>query len=250
MNEVTFQVQDGVGVLTVRRPAVRNALNRTAQEAFAAAVEQAHRTLDLRALILTGYGPAFISGGDLGELAREPAGEVGVWLPRIMGDALNRLEALPCPVIAAINGPARGGGAETALACDLRIMAEDATIGFVQVRLGLTTGWGGTARLVPLIGYAKALEILTTGAILDAQEALAIGLVNQVVPAGAALQAAHELAHQIAAFPPETLRAIKRLARLALSHPPQAVQQAEREGFPALWNSDYRLQAIQRFLAR
>jgi enoyl-CoA hydratase len=153
MPEVIFDMDDsGIGTITLNRPEVRNGLNWAAMQSFAETVEQAHERPDLRVLIVTGAGSAFASGGDIAELQNYPSRADGQRLTTIMGDALCRLEALPCPTIAAINGPARGGGAEISLACDMRVIAEDADIGFVQAKLGIVTAWGGGQRLLRAIG--------------------------------------------------------------------------------------------------
>ncbi len=247
--EFTTDAQ-GVGQLTVNRPEVRNALNWAAMTAFADAVEKAHDTPHLRALIVTGAGNSFISGGDINELQNYPARADGLRLATIMGDALQRLEALPCPTIAAINGPARGGGAEMAVACDLRLMAENADLGFVQARLGIVTAWGGGQRLLRAVGYSRALDLLATGRVLAPDEAFALRLVNKVVPAGQALAAARELAGQIAANPPAATQASKRILRLSLAHTEGLAMEAERAEFPPLWDTEYRREAVRRFFNR
>jgi enoyl-CoA hydratase len=251
MAEIEFSVDaQSVGQLTVNRPAVRNALNWSAMSAFADAVERAHDTPDLRALVVTGTGNAFISGGDINELQHYPSRADGLRLATGMGDALQRLEALPCPTIAALNGPARGGGAEIAVACDLRVMAEDADIGFVQARLGITTAWGGGQRLLRAVGYARALDLLATGRVLSPAEALALRLINQVTPAGGALAAARELGAQIAAHPPAATQAAKRILRLSLAHTEGLAMESERAEFPPLWDTEYRRAAVRKFLKR
>ena len=164
--------QPGIAILQVERPEVRNALDWAAMRAFGEGVEQAHAMPELRALVLSGSARAFIAGGDLKELANYPTRADGAKLSAGMSAALARLEALPCPTIAAMNGPARGGGAEISLACDLRVMAADADLGFVHISLGLTPGWGAGQRLLRLAGYSRALEWLATGRVLSAEEAL------------------------------------------------------------------------------
>ena len=171
MSPVEFETTDGsVGIITFNRPRFRNALNWDAMEKFAGIIEAAHRLPDLRALIVTGSQGAFCAGGDLYELDGYPRITDGIRLSRIMGDALNRLEELLCPTVAAIEGPAIGGGAEIALACDLRVMAKSAQLGFMQVRLAISPAWGGGQRLMRLVGYAQALAWLATGRMLSAAE--------------------------------------------------------------------------------
>src|SRR3990172_864286 len=182
MQAIHFVVaSNGIATLTVDRPAVKNALDWAAMRAFAQTVQRAALSPNLRALIITGAGDTFIAGGDMKDLANYPNRNDGVRLSTIMGKALERLRALPFPTIAAINGPALGGGAEVAVACDIRIMARSATIGFVQARLGMVAGWGGARRLLPLVGYPMALQLLATARVLDASEAKAIGLIDHLV---------------------------------------------------------------------
>jgi enoyl-CoA hydratase len=249
MPDITLAIDSRhIGLLTVNRPHVRNALSWDAMRAFAEGVEQAHATPALRALIITGAGKAFSAGGDMNDLKDSPTREAGLRLAIIMGDALARLDALPCPTLAALNGPALGGGAEIAVTCDLRVMAEDATIGFVQARLGLIPGWGGGQRLMRVVGYARALELLTTARVLSAGEAHALGLANQIAGAGQALVAAHKLAEQIAAHPPAAVQAAKRVLRYGLTPETGAALEHERAEFPPLWESDFRHEAMRKFL--
>jgi enoyl-CoA hydratase len=243
-------VAPGVYCLEVSRPEVRNALDWETMAAIADAVEAAHTQDDLRVLILTGQGQTFIAGGDLKALHAYTTRQDGARLSRQMTLALNRLEALPCPVIAAINGPARGGGAEIALACDLRIMAEDADLGFVQVSLGLIPGWGGGQRLLRLVGYAHALACLATGEIIPADRALELGLANAVVPAGRAFESTLQLAQEISANPPTAVAAAKRLLQAGLYQPPAAAAAFEAALFPDLWASPDHLEAVERFFKR
>lgn len=249
VDEVLFEVDgDGVGLLTVNRPQVHNALSWSAMEAFVHQVEQAHSNESLRALIVTGAGKSFVAGGDLRELHQYPTREDAVRLTALMGNALARLEQLPCPVIAAIGGAARGGGAEIALACDLRIMAEDADIGFVHGRLGLIPGWGGSQRLLRAVGYATAMELLVTARVIDPDEALALRLVNQVVGPGQALDVALDWAQSIAKRSVAAVRAAKQVLRLSMESSQGEVELAERAAFLPLWHSDFHRSAVKRFI--
>jgi enoyl-CoA hydratase len=216
--------------------------------AFAEAIERAHQTRSLLALILTGGGQAFVSGGDLSELQHYPSREDGLRLATIMGDALARLEALPIPTIAAINGPARGGGAEIAMACDLRVMADDADIGFVHTRLGIVTAWGGGQRLLRAAGYARAMELMMTGRVVLAKEALALGIANALSPAGRALETALNLCQQFVSNPPAAIQAVKRILQNGLNQTFEMALQAERHELPPLWDTEYRREAMSRFL--
>ncbi len=248
MAEIELEIDTcSIGQLTINRPHVRNALSWDTMRSFADAIERAHDTRELRVLIVTGAGQAFASGGDIAELQNYPSRADGLRLATIMGDALARLESLPCPTIAAINGAARGGGAEIAVACDIRLIADDADIGFVHSKLGIATAWGGGQRLLRTVGYARAIDLLATGRVVTAHEALTLRLVNNVVPTGQALAAARILAEQMAANPPAATQAAKRILRLSLAHTEGLTMEAERAEFPALWDTEYRREAVRKF---
>ena len=159
---------DGVTILTFNRPETRNALDLETMQAFRDAVDDLAHESKLRAVILTGAGSdAFCSGGDLIELSGYPSEADARNMIGLMGDALLKLERLPVPVIAAINGYALGGGSEVAMACDLRIADGTARMAFVQIRMALTPGWGAGQRLLRLVGYARAMRVIGTGGVRD-----------------------------------------------------------------------------------
>src|SRR6185503_5504353 len=151
--------------------------------------------------ILTGAGRAFIAGADISELTGLTA-RAGQTLARRGQEVFRRFETCPKPVIAAVNGFALGGGCELAMACHIRIAAEAAKFGQPEVKLGVIPGYGGTQRLARLVGKGRALQLLLTGEMIDAQEAFRIGLVNRVVPAADLLTAANELMGAILANAP------------------------------------------------
>jgi enoyl-CoA hydratase len=148
--------------------------------------------------------------------------------------------------VAAINGHSRGGGCEIAVACDIRVVSENGSLGFVHVRQGITTAWGGAQRLRRLIGYGKAIELLLTGRVISPQEAMDMGMVEQVVPVGESVAAARKIAEAIAANPPQAVRALKRLLRLEAS---EAFAE-EREAFGRLWATADHLEAVAAFLEK
>ncbi len=241
----------GVAQLTVNRPAVRNALDWQAMDALAAAMENLGKRQDVRALVVCGAQGTFLSGGDLRALHDDSGERAGARLVAGMTHTLERMAALPYPVFAALDGAARGGGAEVALACDVRVMARDATLGFVQVRLGLMPGWGGAQRLLRLAGYGRALLWLTTGMVLDAAQAHAAGLVEVLAPAGGALSAALALARDVATQPPQAVQAIKRTLRAHLDGvSPAWSASLEQAAFPPLWAHEDHQQAVRRFLQK
>lgn len=217
---VRTETQDGIRVLTVDRPEKLNALNASVLEVLARAVAECEDSPDLRCVILTGAGEkAFIAGADIGELAKLSPLEGREHARR--GQALlDRIADLPIPTIAAINGYAYGGGLELAMACTLRVAAENARMGLPETSLGILPGYGGTQRLARLIGPARALElVLTAEKGVTAAEAERIGLVNKVVPAGSALEAARGIARKIAGNGPVACRYAMDAIRRGLDMP-------------------------------
>ena len=239
------------GITTIRfnRPQVRNALNLEALQQFAQAVSSLHLDEQLRVVILTGTGTeAFCSGGDIQELSQYPSTEDGRKMSALMSDTLLKLERLPVPVIAAINGYALGGGSEIAVACDLRIVDEKAKLGFVQIRMSLTPGWGAGQRLLQIVGYAKTMELLLSGEIMSADELQSIGLANRVVEIGQAYEQALEFAEHIASQSPQVVRGIKQLLQAGRLKPYREALQIEHEIFPSLWSDEAHIQAFAKFL--
>ena len=251
---------DGVALLRVNRPAARNALNWAAQEAFAAAVADAGRAVAdagraavdaegaIRVLIITGTSEAFVSGGDLKELAAHPEAAAAERLNRVMSAALAGLTELPFPVIAAVDGDAVGGGCEIITACDLRLAATEARFAFRQVHNSLTTGWGGTSRLVALIGQSRAMELLLTGRTFGAAEAQALGLIHRVAPAGmGALAAAYAWADELRRLPRRALAANKTLVHATAHLAPPDANRLEAQMFINLWPSADHIEAMSAF---
>jgi enoyl-CoA hydratase len=200
---VRVETAEGIRTITVHRPEKLNALNVELLESLDRAVSEAEEDSSMRCLIVTGSGDrAFIAGADIGELAKLTPIE-GREHARRGQAVLDRIENLPAPSIAAINGFAYGGGLELAMACTLRVASENARMGLPETSLGILPGYGGTQRLARLVGRAKASElVLTASKALTASEAERIGLVNRVVPAGQALAGAIEMAKAIAANGP------------------------------------------------
>jgi enoyl-CoA hydratase len=240
---IVFNVENEIATLVINRPQIRNALDLQTMRDFAAAIEHA-QDLNLRALIVTGAGKAFISGGDLNDLHSYNTEEEARVMVTIMDDALNALESLPCITLAALEGPARGGGCEVALACDWRVAAEDADLGFVQIRLGLTTGWGGAARLQKVVGYPRALDLLVLGRVITASEAHRLGIVTHLTPPNQALKSALHIANSLHEYDRDALYAYKKILR---SNDPQSV---EREVFPKLWMGEAHTEAVKSFAAK
>ena len=199
----------GVVVLTLNQPGVMNAFNFELLRALAAAIEALQFRRDVRTLIITGAGEkAFCAGADLKERAGLTPVEVREFIHTIR-NLFTTIEDLNKPVIAAVNGIALGGGTELALACDIRLASDTASMGLTETRLAIIPGAGGTQRLPRLVGRGKAKELIFTGRRVPADEALAIGLVHQVCPPDELLAAGRAMAAEIAATGPIAIEQAK-----------------------------------------
>lgn len=195
VGSVRYEVTDGLALVTIDRPRRRNALDRTVVAGIRRALVELEDRGDVGAVAFTGAGEkAFVAGADIQELATRTVRE---GLTAALQRLYDEVESYPKPTLAAINGSAFGGGAELAMACDIRIAAENARFGLPETNLGIIPGAGGTQRLSRLVGAGRALEMILTGRAIDATEALRIGLVTAVVPAGQLDTAVRDLAQQI-----------------------------------------------------
>jgi enoyl-CoA hydratase/carnithine racemase len=227
---VSTRHEEALLYVGLNRPEKRNALTRELLLELVDAVLAADRRRDVRAVIVYGEGPVFSAGVDFAMLGSDVAGEAPRPLRSHVGEmqaALSRLETFEKPVIGALHRYVPGLGLELALAFDLRVATTDCELGLPEVRLGLVPDVGGTTRLVRTVGYAKAKELIMTGRMIGAEEALAIGLVNQVVPAGEHVRAAAGLAAEIAANAPLAVGLAKRLIDLGTGVDKQTFLQME-----------------------
>jgi enoyl-CoA hydratase len=198
---LTVTVTDRIATITVNRPDKLNALNDATIVELGQAIEEARTRDDVGGVILTGAGRAFVAGADISDLAVQSP--VQARARSLRGQTIfRRFEACPKPVVAAVNGFALGGGCELAMACHVRVASEAAKFGQPEVKLGTMPGYGGTLRLPRLVGRGRALQLLMTGEIIDAAEALRIGLVNRVVPDAELLSAARTMVEQMLANAP------------------------------------------------
>ncbi len=209
MSFIQYEVQDMVAVLTIDRPKALNALNSAVLEELDAAIS----AIDLdavRCLIITGAGPkSFVAGADIGEMSALTKAE-GEAFGKKGNDVFRKIETLPIPVIAAVNGFALGGGNELAMSCDIRICSNNAMFGQPEVGLGITPGFGGTQRLARLVSPGMAKQLIYTARNIKADEAYRIGLVNAVYPAEELMSAAKKMAAGIAKNAPIAVRACKK----------------------------------------
>jgi enoyl-CoA hydratase len=206
MSNIKTEIINQCGVITVDRPQALNAMNSETIDQLRSAFRTYRSDNRVGVVILTGSGDkAFIAGADIQQMAQMGTNEA-LAFARLGQDLTNLIERYPKPVIAAINGYALGGGCEIALACHIRIAADNAKIGQPEVKLGIIPGWGGTQRLPRLVGKGKAIELITTGNMISAQEALEIGLVNHVVPQEDLMSRTFQLAQDILKAGPMAVR--------------------------------------------
>jgi enoyl-CoA hydratase len=209
-----LEIDGSVATLTLNRPAVLNALNHDLLTMLEETLDAFSGDPLLRAVIITGAGErAFAAGADIAELAELPGAVAGEHKARTGQRITQLMEALPVPVIAAVNGFALGGGCELAMACDFRIASENAKFGQPEVNLGIPPGYGGTQRTARLLGPGMALFMCLTGETIDAAEAYRIGLVQRVLPIAELMPEARRLANSIAAKAPLAITATKRAIR-------------------------------------
>jgi enoyl-CoA hydratase len=225
---IRFQENNGIGYLTLDRPDVRNAFNQTMIDEILTVLPLIDKNASIRVLIVTGAGKAFQAGADIAELRTMQPMDILRWNEGIV--RINAtLENLRQPVIAAINGPAIGGGLELAISCTFRIMASTAIAGLPEVKLGIIPGTGGTQRLPRLIGKGHAAELLLTGDLIDAEKSYRIGLVNQVVDGESLMGTAEKLAQRIMINAPIAVEMAKDAMEIGKDLPlEQAVQYSQK----------------------
>ncbi len=240
-----------IATIALNRPNVLNALNASLLGELSRALAELDARPDIRAIVLTGSGEkAFAAGADIGELNALPNAGAGADKARIGQAITTQIESLATPVIAAVNGFALGGGCELAMACDIRVASENAKFGQPEVNLGLIPGYGGSQRSTRLVGKGMALYLCLTGEIVDAREALRIGLVQRVVPLAGLMDEAHRIAAAIATKAPLATaackRAIHRGAHLSLSD----ALEVEAMEFGLLVNTDDFREGTSAFLEK
>lgn len=197
MEFIKIDVENYIATITINRPEALNAMNKILVAELKEAMEKCVENDDVGVIVITGSGEkAFVAGADI-KAMQKMSGRQALEFSREGQEMTMVIENSPKPVIAAINGFALGGGCEIALACDMRVAAENAKFSQPEVALGIIPGWGGTQRLPRLIGKGRAIEMITGGGMIDAEEALRIGLVNHVVPQPELMEKVHSLAKSI-----------------------------------------------------
>jgi len=245
-----LETRDAVAVVTINRPEKLNALNDATLAELASAFASLAGDAAVGGVILTGSGPkAFVAGADIGELAAQTPVE-GRERSRTGQRLLDAIEGFPKPVVAAVNGFALGGGCELAMACHVRVASENAKLGTPEVKLGIMCGYAGTQRLPRLIGKGRALEMLLTGEMVDAAEALRIGLVNRVVPQAQLLAEAEALLRKMLANGPVSLRFTIDAVNRGLEMPFAEGQDHEATLFGLICTTDDMKDGTQAFLEK
>ena len=249
MSYIQVAVEDQVAVVTIDRPKALNALNSQVLDELEAAIDG----LDLqtvRAVILTGAGEkSFVAGADIGEMSSLTK-EEGVAFGKKGNDIFRKIETLPVPVIAAVNGFALGGGNELAMSCDIRICSENAVFGQPETGLGITPGFGDTQRLARLVSPGYAKQLLYTAKNIKAPEALRIGLVNAVYPLEELMPAAKKMAAAIAANAPIAVRACKQAVNEGLERSMDKAISLEEKLFSDCFETEDQVEGMRAFLAK
>ncbi len=248
METVCLEVDDGVATIRVDRPKL-NALDRAIQLRLGELAQECGGRSDIAAVVLTGGERVFAAGADIKQMVTMTAADMQEHAFVLQG-AFAAVARIPQPVIAAISGYALGAGCELALCADVRFAAEDAFLGQPEIKLGIIPGAGGTQRLSRLIGPSRAKELILTGRVVDAAEALALGLVDRVLPPEQVQRAAQDWARQFVRGPAVALRAAKRCIDDGMDLDLGAALDLERAAFADLFATDDRLIGMQAFIEK
>ena len=247
---IALAFEGSAAIITLNRPSVLNALSAQLLEELSAALAEIEGREDVRSVIITGAGKAFAAGADIGELNALPNAVEGARKARIGQAVTLQIERLSKPVIMAVNGFALGGGCELAMAGDIRIAGEKARFGQPEVNLGLIPGYGGSQRTTRLLGKGMAMYLCLSGEMIDAQEALRIGLVQKVVPQETLLEEAKRIAHTIGGKAPLAIAACKRAVNGGAHLPIADALELEALEFGALVNTNDFKEGTSAFLEK
>ncbi len=250
MTHILLEKKDHVAIATVNRPKALNALNSEVLNDLNTLLDEIAADPEIRVLVLTGSGEkAFVAGADIGEMSTLTRTE-GEAFGKKGNDVFRKLETLPIPAIAAVNGYALGGGCELAMACDIRLCSDTAVFGQPETGLGITPGFGGTQRLARLVGPGMAKQLIYSARNIKADEALRIGLCNAVYPAEELMPAAEKLAETIAKNAPIAVRACKKAINEGLEMPMDEAVALEEKLFGSCFETADQKEGMQAFLEK
>jgi len=242
---IIFEKEDNIAIITFNRPEARNAINNQVRAEFTAAIAEVEADDDIRVLILTGSGKAFASGVDIKELSKTTPYQAHNLFR--LGE---RVEKLPKPVIAAVNGFCLGGGNEIALSCDIIIASERAKFGQPELNIGIIPGGGATQRLPRMIGVCRAKELIFTSDIITAEEAFNLGMINRVVPEDQLMPTAKEIAKKIATRSPAALKLAKQAINYGMQTNLESGLKYEYELYSLSLSLEDKVEGVNAFLEK
>ncbi|MDR3567201.1 MAG: enoyl-CoA hydratase-related protein [Syntrophobacteraceae bacterium] len=247
---IVYEKSERIATITLNRPKSMNALNSELLKELNHVFAQIDFDDEVKVVIITGNDRFFAAGADITEFGKmKTPGDAHRFL-KLAGGVFDRIEEMEKPVIAAVGGLALGGGCELTLACDLRIAAENGSFGQPEIRIGVIPGGGGTQRLPRLVGITRAKELLYTGDVVDAQEALRIGLVNKVVPAASLMEEARKMALKIARQPGEALKATKMCVNAGFNMGLKSALAYESRCFEMLFATEDQKEGMSAFIEK
>jgi len=250
LESLTYHKEGRVGCITLTRPERLNVIDSQFFDDLGAVLDAIEADHDVGAVVVSGNENVFCAGGDIKMMMALESGVAALPLIARSHALYDRLERLAVPVVAALAGMTFGGGCELALACDMRIAADNLQIGLPEISLGTLPGSGGTQRLPRLIGAARAKELMLTGQIIDAAEADRIGLVNRVLSTGDYLDTAMTLAHDLARQAPIASRSIKALVNAGMNTDQQTGMELEKQAFALVFTTRDRAEGMQAFVEK
>ena len=244
---IVITAREDYSILQLHRPEARNAINLQLIRELTEAIESADNNPGIRCIIITGDEKAFAAGADIKEMASASAVEMLLRDQFVLFDRIKRVKK---PIIAAVAGYALGGGSELALMCDIILAADTAKFGQPEITIGIIPGWGATQRLTHAVGKSKAMELILTGDVIGAEDALRCGIVSRVVPAQDLLAEAEALAQKIASKPPLAVQLAKESIQQSFELPLEAGLALERKNFYLLFASDDQKEGMAAFIEK
>jgi len=242
---IIFEKEDNIAIITFNRPEARNAVNNQVRAEFTAAIAEVEADDDIKVLILTGSGKAFVSGVDIKEFSKTTP-----YHAHNLFRLGERVEKLPKPVIAAVNGFSLGGGNEIALGCDIIIASERAKFGQPELNIGIIPGGGATQRLPRMIGVCRAKELIFTSDIITAEEAFNLGMINRVVPEDQLMPTAKEIAKKIATKSPAALKLAKQAINYGMQTNLESGLKYEYELYSLSLGLEDKVEGVNAFLEK